>query len=57
KLTQRVKDELGITRYKPIQYDKLQAMVEAKKLYSEEIEHKSQAGHFSHSHTYVSKSK
>ncbi|KAK2849792.1 hypothetical protein Q7C36_008575 [Tachysurus vachellii] len=40
KLTQRVKDELGITRYKPIQYDKLQAMVEAKKLYSEEIEHK-----------------
>lgn len=40
KLTQRVKDELGITKYKPVQYDKLQAMVEEKKLYSEKIEHK-----------------
>lgn len=40
KLTQRVKDELGITKYKPVQYDKLQAMVEAKKMYSEKIEQK-----------------
>lgn len=40
KLTQRVKDELGITKYKPLQYDKLQAMVEAKKLHSEKIEQK-----------------
>ncbi|KAK3568302.1 hypothetical protein QTP86_003145 [Hemibagrus guttatus] len=44
KLTQRVKAELGITKYKPVQYDKLQAMVEAKKLYSEKIEHKTQKG-------------
>ncbi|XP_053353131.1 coiled-coil domain-containing protein 148-like [Clarias gariepinus] len=42
KLTQRVKDELGITKYKPVQYDELQAMVEAKKLYSDKIEHKVQ---------------
>lgn len=40
KLTQRVKDDLGITKYKPVQYDELQAMVEAKKLHSEKIEHK-----------------
>ncbi|KAG7330896.1 hypothetical protein KOW79_004865 [Hemibagrus wyckioides] len=40
KLTQRVKAELGITKYKPVQYDKLQAMVEAKKLHSEKTEHK-----------------
>ncbi|XP_017324662.3 coiled-coil domain-containing protein 148 [Ictalurus punctatus] len=42
KLTQRVKDDLGITKYKPVQYDELQAMVEAKKLHSEKIEHKIQ---------------
>ncbi|KAI5107391.1 protein lyl-1-like isoform X6 [Silurus meridionalis] len=40
-LTQRVKNELGI-KCKPVQYDKLQAMVEAKKQYSEKIEHKVQ---------------
>lgn len=44
KLTQRVKDELGITKYKPVQYDELQAMVEAKKLYSDKIEHKVRMG-------------
>lgn len=40
KLTQKVKDELGLNKYKPVEYDKLQAMVEAKKLNSEKIEQK-----------------
>ncbi|XP_060786358.1 coiled-coil domain-containing protein 148-like [Neoarius graeffei] len=40
KLTQKVKDELGLNKYKPVEYEKLQAMVEAKKLNSEKIEQK-----------------
>ncbi|KAL6484410.1 hypothetical protein MHYP_G00064550 [Metynnis hypsauchen] len=40
KLTQRLKNGLGLAKYKPVQYEELQAMVEAKKLSSEHIEYK-----------------
>ncbi|XP_072541121.1 coiled-coil domain-containing protein 148-like [Salminus brasiliensis] len=42
KLTKRVRTGLGLSKYKPVQYEELQAMVEAKKLSSEHIEHKVQ---------------
>ncbi|XP_037394916.1 coiled-coil domain-containing protein 148 isoform X2 [Pygocentrus nattereri] len=40
KLTQRLKNGLGLAKYKPVQYEELQAMVEAKRLSSEHIEYK-----------------
>ncbi|XP_066497203.1 coiled-coil domain-containing protein 148-like isoform X2 [Hoplias malabaricus] len=40
KLTQRMKNGLGLSKYKPVRYDELQAMLEAKRLSSEHIEHK-----------------
>uniref|UniRef100_A0A8B9JRX4 Uncharacterized protein n=1 Tax=Astyanax mexicanus TaxID=7994 RepID=A0A8B9JRX4_ASTMX len=42
KLTQRVMNELGLSKYKPVQYEELQALVEAKRLSTECIEHKVQ---------------
>ncbi|XP_062862365.1 coiled-coil domain-containing protein 148-like [Trichomycterus rosablanca] len=42
KLTQRVQDGLGLAKYKPIQYEQLRSIVEAKRLSSQQIEHKVQ---------------
>ncbi|KAM6985021.1 coiled-coil domain-containing protein 148-like [Aplochiton taeniatus] len=42
KLTLRMKDGLGSSKYKPAEYDKLKAIVEAKRLESEHIEKKVQ---------------
>ncbi|XP_048094290.1 coiled-coil domain-containing protein 148-like isoform X1 [Alosa alosa] len=40
KLTLRLKDGLGSSKYKPVQYEQLQAMLEAKRIASQHIEDK-----------------
>lgn len=40
KLTLHLKDGLGSSKYKPVQYEQLQAMLEAKHIASQHIEEK-----------------
>ena len=42
KLTLRLRDGLGSSKYKPVQYEQLQAMLEAKRITSQHIEEKVQ---------------
>lgn len=46
KLTLRMKNGLGSTKYKPAEYERLQAIVDAKRLESDQIGQKVNFGHY-----------